>query len=188
MEYRQLGGSGLKVPILTFGTGTFGGSNEFFRAWGASDVKEATRLVDICLDAGVIMFDSADGYSAGMAEEILGEAIKGRRDKVLISTKGTFPTGDGPNEVGSSRHHLINAVNGSLRRLGTDYIDLYQLHAFDALTPVEEALSVLDSLVRAGKIRYIGCSNFSGWHLMKSWQFPRSTVSHAMSRIRLTIR
>ncbi len=168
MEYRQLGGSGLKVSILTFGTGTFGGTNEFFRGFGASDVKEATRLVDICLDAGVIMFDSADGYSAGMAEEILGEAIKGRRDKVLISTKGTFPTGDGPNEVGSSRHHLINAVNGSLRRLGTDYIDLYQLHGFDALTPVEEALSVLDSLVRAGKIRYIGCSNFSGWHLMKS--------------------
>ena len=168
MEYRQLGGSGFKVPILTFGTGTFGGSNEFFSAWGASDVNEATRLVDICLDAGLTMFDSADGYSAGMAEEILGEAIKGRRDKVLISTKGTFPTGDGPNEVGSSRHHLINAVNGSLRRLGTDYIDLYQLHGFDALTPVEEALSVLDSFVRAGKIRYIGCSNFSGWHLMKS--------------------
>ena len=182
MEYRQLGGSGFKVPLLTFGTGTFGGSNEFFNAWGASDVKEATRLVDICLDAGLTMFDSADGYSAGMAEEILGEAIKGRRDKVLISTKGTFPTGDGPNEVGSSRHHLINAVNGSLRRLGTDYIDLYQLHGFDALTPVEEALSVLDSFVRAGKIRYIGCSNFSGWHLMKSLAVFRERRTCALCR------
>jgi aryl-alcohol dehydrogenase-like predicted oxidoreductase len=168
MEYRQLGGSGLKVPILTLGTGTFGGSNEFFKAWGGSGVEEATRLADISLEAGLNMFDSADGYSAGMAEEILGQAIKGRRDKVLISTKGTFPTGDGPSDVGSSRHHLINAVECSLRRLGTDYIDLYQLHAFDAFTPVEEALSTLDDLVRAGKIRYIGCSNFSGWHLMKS--------------------
>jgi aryl-alcohol dehydrogenase-like predicted oxidoreductase len=168
MEYRQLGASGLKVPVLTFGTGTFGGTNEFFKAWGSSDVKEATRLVDICIEAGLTMFDSADGYSAGMAEEILGQTIKGRRDKVLISTKGTFPMGEGPNDVGSSRHHLTNAVDGSLRRLGTDYIDLYQLHAFDALTPIEEALSTLDDLVRAGKIRYIGCSNFSGWHLMKS--------------------
>jgi aryl-alcohol dehydrogenase-like predicted oxidoreductase len=168
MEYRQLGDSGFKVPVLTLGTGTFGGSDEFFKAWGGIGVEEATRLVDISLDAGLNMFDSADGYSAGMAEEILGHAIKGRRDKVLISTKGTFPTGDGPNDVGSSRHHLINAVEGSLRRLGTDYIDLYQLHAFDALTPVEESLSTLDQLVRAGKIRYIGCSNFSGWHLMKS--------------------
>jgi aryl-alcohol dehydrogenase-like predicted oxidoreductase len=168
MEYRYLGGSGFKVPVLTLGTGTFGGSNEFFKAWGASGVPEATRLVDICLEAGLNMFDSADGYSSGMAEEILGQAIKGRRDKVLISTKGTFPTGDGPNDVGSSRHHLINAVEASLRRLGTDYIDRYQLHAFDAFTPVEEALSTLDGLVKAGKIRYIGCSNFSGWHLMKS--------------------
>ncbi len=168
MEYRQLGGSGLKVPVLTLGTGTFGGSNEFFKAWGSSGVEEARRLADISLEAGLNMFDSADGYSAGMAEEILGQAIKGRRDKVLISTKGTFPTGDGPNDVGSSRHHLINAVECSLRRLGTDYIDLYQLHAFDAFTPIEEALSTLDDLVRAGKIRYIGCSNFSGWHLMKS--------------------
>jgi aryl-alcohol dehydrogenase-like predicted oxidoreductase len=168
MEYRQLGDSGFKVPVLTLGTGTFGGGNEFFKAWGETDVREATRLVDVSLDAGLNMFDSADGYSAGMAEEILGQAIKGRRDKVLISTKGTFPTGEGPNDVGSSRYHLINAVEGSLRRLGTDYIDLYQLHAFDALTPMEEALGTLDDLVRAGKIRYIGCSNFSGWHLMRS--------------------
>jgi aryl-alcohol dehydrogenase-like predicted oxidoreductase len=150
------------------GTGTFGGGNEFFKAWGASDVAEATRLVDICLEAGVTMFDSADGYSNGMAEEILGQAIKGRRSQVLISTKGSFRRGPGPNDVGSSRHYLLRAVDASLRRLGTDYIDLYQLHSFDALTPVEEALGTLDDMVRAGKIRYIGCSNFSGWHLMKS--------------------
>jgi aryl-alcohol dehydrogenase-like predicted oxidoreductase len=168
MEHRQLGGSGLMVPALTLGTGTFGGANEFFKAWGASDVAEATRLVDICLEAGVSMFDSADGYSGGMAEEILGQAIKGRRDKVLISTKGSFRRGPGPNDVGSSRHYLPRAVEASLRRLGTDYIDLYQLHTFDALTPVEETLGTLNDLVRAGKIRYIGCSNFSGWHLMKS--------------------
>jgi len=156
------------VPVLSLGTGTFGGSSEFFKAWGASDVAEATRLVDICLDAGVTMFDSADVYSAGNAESILGQAIKGRRDRLLISTKGTFRSGDGPNDVGSSRHHLIAAVDASLRRLGTDYIDLYQLHGFDAMTPIEETLSALDGMVTAGKIRYIGCSNFSGWHLMKS--------------------
>jgi aryl-alcohol dehydrogenase-like predicted oxidoreductase len=168
MEYRQLGGSGFKVPVLTFGTGTFGGSNQFFKAWGESDVAEATRLVDICLEAGLTMFDSADIYSSGMAEEILGKAIEGRRDKVLISTKGTFRHGEGPNDVGSSRFHITRAVEGSLRRLGTDYIDLYQLHGFDAQTPIEEALGTLDDLVRAGKIRYIGASNFSGWHLMKA--------------------
>ncbi len=168
MEYRQLGASGLKVPALTLGTGTFGGGNEFFKAWGGSDVAEATRLVDICLEAGLTMFDSADVYSGGLAEEILGQAVKGRRDKLLISTKGSFPRGTGPNDLGSSRHHLTRAVEASLRRLGTDYIDLYQLHGFDALTPVEETLATLDGMVRAGKIRYIGCSNFSGWHLMKS--------------------
>jgi len=166
MEFRQLGG--LTVPVLSLGTGTFGGANEVFKAWGDSDVAEATRLVDICLDAGVSMFDSADIYSAGMSEEILGQALKGRRDKVLISTKGTFRSGRGINEIGSSRQHLVAAVEASLRRLGTDYIDLYQLHGFDALTPVEETLGTLNDLVRAGKIRYIGCSNFSGWHLMKS--------------------
>jgi aryl-alcohol dehydrogenase-like predicted oxidoreductase len=168
MEFRQLGGSGLTVPALSLGTGTFGGTSEFFKAWGGSDVREATRLVDICLDSGLNMFDSADVYSGGRAEEILGQAVKGRRDKVLISTKGTFRTGSGPNDIGSSRQHLIAAVDGSLTRLGTDYIDLYQLHGFDALTPVEETLGTLNDLVRAGKIRYIGCSNFSGWHLMKS--------------------
>jgi aryl-alcohol dehydrogenase-like predicted oxidoreductase len=168
MEYRKLGGSGFMVPALTFGTGTFGGGNEFFKAWGASDVKEATRLVDICLEAGLNMFDSADGYSNGMSEEILGQAIKGRRNDLILSTKGSFRRGPGPNQIGHSRFHLINAVEASLKRLGTDWIDLYQLHAFDAQAPVEEALGTLDDLVRAGKVRYIGCSNFSGWHLMKS--------------------
>ncbi len=168
MEFRQLGGSGFKVPVLSLGTGTFGAGNEFFRAWGASDVKHATLLVDICLENGLNMFDSADVYSVGAAEEILGKAIAGRRDQVIISTKATFRWGDGPNDVGSSRYHLIRSVEGSLRRLGTDYIDLFQLHGFDAMTPVEETLTVLDDLVQAGKIRYIGCSNFSGWHLMKS--------------------
>jgi aryl-alcohol dehydrogenase-like predicted oxidoreductase len=168
MEYRLLGGSGFKVPALSLGTGTFGGGNEFFRAWGESGVKEATRLVDICLDSGLTMFDSADVYSNGLAEEILGKAIAGRRDRVIVSTKATFRAGEGPNDVGSSRHHLLRAVEGSLRRLGTDYIDLFQLHGFDAQTPVEETLGALDDLVRSGKIRYIGCSNFSGWHLMKS--------------------
>ena len=165
MEYRQLGGSGFKVPVLTFGTGTFGGG---IKAWGASDAAEATRIVDVCLDAGLTMFDSADVYSTGRAEEVLGAAIAGRRDKVLISTKGTFGMSSDPNDVGSSRFHLINTVNASLKRLGTDYIDLYQLHGFDAMTPVEETLQTLTDLVRAGKIRYIGVSNFSGWHLMKS--------------------
>jgi aryl-alcohol dehydrogenase-like predicted oxidoreductase len=168
MEYRRLGGSGLMVPALSLGTGTFGGTNEFFKAWGQSDVDEATRLVDVCLEAGLNMFDSADIYSDGAAESILGAAIKGRRDQVLISTKATFRSGQGPNDVGSSRFHLIRSVEGSLRRLGTDYIDLFQLHGFDAKTPPEETLGTLDQLVRAGKIRYIGCSNFSGWHLMKS--------------------
>jgi aryl-alcohol dehydrogenase-like predicted oxidoreductase len=168
MEYRRLGASGFKVPVLSFGTGTFGGKGEFFSAWGNTDVAEARKLVDICLDAGVNMFDSADIYSRGAAESILGEAIKGRRDKVLISTKATFRFDDEPNNVGSSRYHLINTVDAALKRLGTDYIDLFQLHGFDAMTPVEETLSVLDDLVRAGKIRYLGVSNFSGWHLMKS--------------------
>jgi aryl-alcohol dehydrogenase-like predicted oxidoreductase len=168
MEFRQLGYSGLKVPVLSFGTGTFGGKGEIFQAWGATDVAEATRLVDICLDAGVNLFDTADIYSAGMSEEILGKAIAGRRQQVMIATKATFPMGPGPNDVGSSRHHLIRACEASLRRLGTDYIDIYQMHGFDAVAPVEETLSALDTLVRSGKVGYIGCSNYSGWHLMKS--------------------
>ncbi len=168
MEFRQLGGSGLKVPVLSLGTGTFGGTNEFFKAWGSTGPEEATRLLDICLEAGLNMFDSADVYSDGTSEEVLGKAIKGRRDQVIISTKATFRAGPGDNDLGSSRYHLIRACEGSLRRLGTDHIDLYQMHGFDAVAPVEETLNALDDLVRAGKIRYIGCSNFSGWHLMKS--------------------
>lgn len=168
MEFRQLGGSGFKVPVLSFGTGTFGGRTELFKAFGSTDVAEATRMVDLCLDAGLTLFDSADIYSYGAAEEILGQAIKGRRDKVLICTKATFRMEEGPNNLGSSRFHLLKSVDAALRRLGTDYIDLFHLHGFDALTPVEEVLRTLDDLVRVGKIRYIGCSNFSGWHLMKS--------------------
>lgn len=169
MEYRQLGRSGLKVPVLSFGTATFGGSNEFFKRWGSTDVKEATKLIDISLDAGLNLFDTADVYSNGSAEKILGEALAGKRDRALISTKTTLGMDDeGPNDKGSSRYHIINACEASLKRLKTDYIDIYFMHAFDALTPVEETLSALDNLIQKGKIRYIGCSNFSGWHLMKS--------------------
>jgi aryl-alcohol dehydrogenase-like predicted oxidoreductase len=168
MEFRYLGNSGFRVPVLSFGTGTFGGEGEFFKAWGATDVAEARRLVDICLEAGANMFDSADIYSRGASESILGEALKGRpRDQLIVSTKATFRFGEGENEVGSSRHHLLRSVDASLKRLGTDYIDLFQLHGYDARTPAEEVLSTLDGLVRAGKIRYLGVSNFSGWHLMK---------------------
>src|SRR4051794_27168502 len=162
MDYRLLGRSGFSVPVLTLGTGTFGGTSEFFKGFGSSDVAEATRLVDVALDAGLNMFDSADVYSEGVAEEFLGQAIKGRRDKVIISTKATFRSGSGPNDVGSSRIHLTAAVESSLRRLGTDRIELFQLHGFDAMTPVEETVGVLDDLVRAGKILYTGCSNYSG--------------------------
>jgi aryl-alcohol dehydrogenase-like predicted oxidoreductase len=169
MDYRYLGASGFRVPALSFGTGTFGGRGEFFSAWGATDVAEASRLIDICLDAGLSMFDSADIYSGGAAEEVLGQAIKGRpRDSLIISTKATFRASKAPNDVGSSRAHLIPAIEKALTRLGTDYIDLFQLHGFDARTPVEETIATLDTLVKAGKIRYIGVSNFSGWHLMKS--------------------
>ena len=168
MEYRLLGGSGLKVPALSFGTGTFGGVNEFFKAWGDTDVAEATRLIDICLEAGVNLFDTADIYSDGRSEEVLGKALAGKRDRALISTKTTFRLGDGPNDVGSSRFHLRRALEASLRRLGTDYVDIYHLHGFDALTPIEEVQDTLNTFVREGKVRYIACSNFSGWHLMKS--------------------
>lgn len=168
MDYRPLGKSGLKVPVLSFGAGTFGGSGPLFGNWGQSDATEARCLVDICLEAGVNLFDTADVYSDGASEEVLGEAIKGRRDAVLISTKTSLPMGDGPNDAGSSRFRLIRAVEDALRRLQTDYIDLLQLHAFDASTPVEEVLSTLDTLVRAGKVRYVGISNFSGWQIMKS--------------------
>jgi len=168
MDYRYLGRSGLKVSVLSFGAGTFGGSGPLFGAWGNTDVEEARRLIDICLDAGVNLFDTADVYSNGASEHVLGAAIKGRRDKVLISTKASLPMGDGPNDAGSSRFRLIRSIEDALTRLGTDYIDILQLHAFDAATPVEEVLSTLDTLVRAGKVRYIGVSNFSGWQIMKA--------------------
>jgi aryl-alcohol dehydrogenase-like predicted oxidoreductase len=168
MEHRYLGSSGFKVPALGFGAGTFGGQGPLFSAWGNTDVDGARRLIDICLDAGVNLFDTADVYSNGASESILGAAVKGRRDKVILSTKMALRAGDGPNDVGASRHHLIAATDAALARLGTDYIDLLQLHAFDAMTPVDQVLRTLDDLVRAGKVRYIGVSNFSGWQLMKS--------------------
>ncbi len=169
MEFRHLGQSGFKIPVLSFGTGTFGGKGELFKHWGDTQVKEASRLVDLCLDHGVSLFDTADIYSKGVSEEVLGAAIKGRKEKILISTKATFRfSEDDPNDVGSSRYHLIESCENSLQRLGVDHIDLYQMHGFDALTPIEETLRSLETLIQAGKIRYIGCSNFSGWHLMKS--------------------
>jgi len=168
MEFRRLGRSGLRIPALSFGTATFGGGNEFFKAWGSTDAAAAKRLVDICLDHGVSLFDTADIYSDGLAEEILGQAIAGKRNRLLISTKVTFPAGDGPNDYGSSRQHLIAAIEACLTRLQIETIDLLQLHGQDFDTPVEETLATLDQLVREGKIRYIGGSNFSGWHMMKS--------------------
>lgn len=168
MEYRQLGHSGLKVSSLSFGAATFGGGNEFFRAWGSTDVAEATKIVDHCLEAGINLLDTADVYSNGLSEEVLGKAIAGKRDRLLISTKATFRFGEGPNEVGSSRYHLIRSCEASLCRLNTDRIDIYHMHGFDATTPIDETIETLDGLVRAGKVRYIACSNFSGWHLMKS--------------------
>jgi aryl-alcohol dehydrogenase-like predicted oxidoreductase len=168
MEFRQLGRSGLRVPILAFGTATFGGANDFYRAWGSTDVAEAKRLVDLCLDAGVSFFDTANSYSTGMAEEILGAAIAGRRQDIILASKATFPMGPGPNDAGSSRHFLRRACEDSLRRLRTDHIDVYYMHGFDENTPVEETLKALDALVTSGKVTYVACSNFSGWQLMKS--------------------
>lgn len=168
MEYRQLGASGLRVPVLSFGTGTFGGTGPLFGAWGRSDATEARRLVDICLDAGVTLFDTADVYSNGASEDVLGAAIRGRRDAVLLSTKTGLPMGDGPQDWGASRARLIGAVEAALRRLGTDHIDLLQLHAFDAGTPTEELMGTLDRLIAAGKVRYAGVSNYPGWQVMKA--------------------
>ena len=168
MEHRLLGRSGLKVPVLSFGTGTFGGRGEFFGRWGATDVDEAKKLIDLCLEHGVNFFDTANIYSGGASEEVLGAALEGRRDEVLISTKATFSTGAGPNDKGSSRYHLVKACEDSLRRLKTDHIDVYFMHGFDALTPVDETLRALDDLVSSGKVRYLGASNFSGWQVMKS--------------------
>jgi aryl-alcohol dehydrogenase-like predicted oxidoreductase len=168
MEYRYLGRSGLKVSALGFGAGTFGGTGPLFSAWGNTDTAQARRLVDICVDAGVNFFDTADVYSDGASETILGAAIRGRRDRLLVSSKTGLRLGDDPNDAGASRLRLLKAVDACLQRLQTDYLDLLQLHAFDAMTPVEETLSALDGLVRAGKVRYLGVSNYSGWQLMKS--------------------
>ncbi|HKD07602.1 MAG TPA: aldo/keto reductase [Bryobacteraceae bacterium] len=183
MEFRQLGKSGLRVPVLCFGAATFGGGNEFFKAWGDTDVTEAAKLVDICLEAGVNFFDTADIYSQGISEEVLGQAIRHvPRESVLISSKGTFPFGEGPNDTGSSRYHLTRQIEGSLQRLKTDYIDVYHMHGQDLHTPPEETLSTLDQAVRQGKIRYIAASNFSGWNLQKSLEtssrhgWPRYTA------------
>lgn len=169
MEFRQLGSCGLKVPALCFGTATFGGGSEFFRAWGNSDVKEARQLIEVCLEAGVNFFDTADSYSHGLSEQILGEAIRHvARESVLISTKATLSFGQGPNDCGSSRYHLLRQIEGSLKRLQTDYIDVYHMHTVDAQTPMEETLSTLDQAVRAGKLRYIAASNFAGWQLQRA--------------------
>ena len=187
MEHRRLGRSGFTVPVLSFGTGTFGGKGKLFAAWGSTDVAEATRLIDICLDAGVSMFDTADIYSAGASESILGEALKGKRDRAIISTKATFRFNDEPNNVGSSRFHLLKSVDEQLKRLQTDHIDLLQLHAYDAMTPPEEVLSTLDTLVRAGKVLYTGVSNFSGWHIMKAlatadrYGYPRYVANQTIT-------
>ncbi len=168
MEFRQLGHSGLKVPALSLGTATFGGSNAFFERWGKTQGNEAQRMVDLCLEHGVNLFDTADVYSDGLSEQVLGQALKGKRERALISTKATFPTGTGANDMGSSRYHLVRACEASLKRLQTDHIDLYFMHGFDALTPIEETLRALDDLISSGKISYIGASNFSGWQVMKS--------------------
>lgn len=168
MEYRLLGGSGFSVPVLSFGTGTFGGDHPFFGKWGNTNVEQARSIVDMCLEAGLTLFDTADVYSFGQSEEILGAAIDGRRDRLLLSTKSTFRMSDDPNDVGTSRFHLIRSLDNSLRRLNTDYVDIYTIHGFDARTALEEVLHTLDSFVQSGKVRYLACSNFSGWHVMKS--------------------
>ena len=167
MDYRQLGHSGLRVSSLTLGTMTFGGRDKFANV-GTTDVEGATRQIDMCLDAGVNLIDTADVYSGGLSEEIVGRALRGRRDRVLLATKARMPMGDGPNDAGLSRHHIIRACEASLRRMGTDYIDLYQVHEWDGATPLEETLDALDHLVDSGKVRYIGCSNYAGWHVMKA--------------------
>ncbi|MEV5414184.1 aldo/keto reductase [Thermopolyspora sp. NPDC052614] len=167
MEYRTLGRSGLRVSVLTMGTMTFGGRGHFARV-GATGVDEARRQVDMCLDAGVNLIDTADVYSEGMSEEIVGEVLKGRRDQMLVATKVRMAMDSGPNDAGLSRHHIISGCEASLRRLGMDHIDLYQVHEWDGVTPLEETLEALDILVRSGKVRYVGCSNYAGWQLLKA--------------------
>lgn len=167
MEHKRLGRSGLQVPVLAFGTATFGGGNEFFQKWGTTDVAEATRLIDVCLDAGLNFFDTADAYSQGAAEEILGQALGSRRNRAIVATKVGYRMGDGPNDMGAGRRHIVAACEASLKRLGCDHVDLLQLHGYDELTPIEETLRAFDDLTTAGKVRYIGASNFSGWHLTK---------------------
>jgi aryl-alcohol dehydrogenase-like predicted oxidoreductase len=167
MRYRQLGASGLRVSVLTMGTMTFGGEGRF-ASLGSTGVEEARRQVDQCLDAGVNLIDTANVYSGGLSEEIVGQVLEGRRDQVLVATKARMPMGDGPNDAGLSRHHLIRECEASLRRLRTDHIDLYQVHEWDGQTPLEETLEALDDLVRAGKVGYVGCSNYAGWQLMKA--------------------
>ncbi len=167
VEYRTLGCSGLKVSVLTMGTMTFGGTGPFAKV-GSTDVKEARRQVDMCLEAGVNLIDTADVYSDGQSEEILGEVLRGRRDQVLVATKVRMPMGSGPNDAGLSRHHVVSGCEASLRRLGTGHIDLYQVHEWDGLTPLEETLEALDLLVRSGKVRYVGASNYAAWQLMKA--------------------
>jgi aryl-alcohol dehydrogenase-like predicted oxidoreductase len=167
MDYRQLGRSGLRVSALTLGTMTFGGRDRFANV-GTTDAAQARRQLDRCLDAGVNLVDTADVYSAGLSEEIVGEIVEGRRDRVLLATKARMPMGEGPNDAGLSRHHVIAACEASLRRLRTDHIDLYQVHEWDGQTPLEETLDALDTLVRQGKVRYVGCSNYAGWQLAKA--------------------
>jgi len=168
MEHRLLGSSGFKLPVLGFGAGTFGGQGPLFGAWGNTGESEARRMVYLCLERGVTLFDSADVYSDGASERVLGAALRGRRDAAIVSTKISLRAGDGPNDVGASRHHLLRATERALERLGTDYIDILQLHQFDSQTRVESVMATLDELVRSGKVRFIGASNFSGWQLMKS--------------------
>jgi aryl-alcohol dehydrogenase-like predicted oxidoreductase len=167
MEYRQLGRSGLRVSALSLGTMSFGDAGEGAPV-GMTDATGAARQIDLCLEAGVNLIDTADVYSAGVSEEILGKVLRGRRDRILLATKARFPMGEGPNDAGLSRHHLIRACEASLRRLQTDHIDLYQVHQWDGHTPLEETLDALDTLVRQGKVRYIGCSNYSGWQVTKA--------------------
>jgi aryl-alcohol dehydrogenase-like predicted oxidoreductase len=182
MEYRQLGRSGLRVSTITLGTMGFGGTG-WAAPVGKIDVEGARKQIGLARDAGVNLFDTADVYSGGASEEILGQALGSDRDEVLIATKVRLPMGDGPNDAGLSRHHILRSAEASLRRLGTDYIDLYQVHEWDGQTPLEETLHALDDLVQSGKVRYVGCSNYAAWHLMKAlWIADREMVTPYVSQ------